>query len=66
MDQFEIDETNHALIEKFLGRMKQGELIAGMVTAKPEDPLRRVFWYPVDQDKSNELLDALSKIERLP
>lgn len=65
MDDFEIDEQNHALIEKFLGRVKPGEIIAGIVTIHPEDPLRRVFWYPVDQDKSNELLDALSKIERL-
>lgn len=65
MDQFEIDEQNHALIEKFLGRVKRGEVISGIVTVRPDDRLKRVFWYPVDQDKSNELLDALSKIERL-
>jgi hypothetical protein len=64
MDPFEVDEMNHEILEKFLGRVRKGEVIAGIVTVNPRDP-GLVIWYPVDQDRSNALLDGLAKIERL-
>lgn len=64
MDQLDIEAANRDLLEKFLARVRPGELIVGIVTVRPESP--KVIWYPVDQDQSNELLDSLAKIERLP
>lgn len=64
MDQLDIEAANRDLLEKFLARVRPGELIAGIVTTKAGSP--KVIWYPVDQDKSNELLDGLARIERLP
>lgn len=63
MDQLDIEAANRELLEKFLARVRPGELIAGIVTVNPAKP--KVIWYPVDQDKSNELLDGLAAIERL-
>lgn len=63
MDQLDIETANRDLLEKFLARVRPGELIAGIVTMRIGDP--KVKWYPVDQDKSNELLDGLVTIERL-
>ncbi len=65
MDQLDIEAQNRDLLEKFLSRVRPGELIAGIVTVRPVDP-KNVIWYPVDQDKSNELLEGLAKVERLP
>jgi hypothetical protein len=65
MDQLDIEAQNRDLLEKFLSRVRPGELISGIVTTRPSEP-RKVIWYPVDQDRSNELLDGLAAIERLP
>lgn len=59
MEQYEIDEANRELMEKFLERLPPGELISGMVTDKHDDPSAFV-WYPVDKDRSQELLRKLA------
>lgn len=65
MDQIDIEASNRDLLEKFLARVRPGELIAGIVTVNPRNE-QKAIWYPVDQDKSNDLLHSLSTIERLP
>lgn len=65
MDQIDIEAANRELLEKFLRRVRPGELISGIVTVRPQEE-SKVIWYPVDQDKSNQLLDGLAAIERLP
>lgn len=59
MDQEEIDEANRALLEKFLGRVLPGELIAGIVTLNGADV---IAWYPVKEEKSKDLLDKLKQL----
>lgn len=65
MDHIDIEAANHDLLQKFLKKVRPGEMIAGIVTVNPKDE-KKVIWYPVDQDKSNQLLDGLAAIERLP
>lgn len=60
MEQYEIDEQNRELMEKFLERIPKDELITGMVTDNPEGTA--VVWYPVDQKRSQELLRKLADL----